>query len=392
MPTLNIQLAGLPPVSHVLKDETITIGRMKGNTIVIEDSSISLMHAKITRKDGEYYLKDLNSTNGTVLNGQPLGEAKLRDMDQVRFAVILGQYLAETPAAAIAPTPQSLPGDAFASQSISVPVPVPIASPLSAPAPLGAVPLLKTTPASILPAPSRSQTSNTTVLTRRVWGNKNAARALAVGAVAVLVGGGIGGWMFFQGRRERTNKFAWRAPASQPPTKSLNKDAAQVAGPKASAASVKPIPEADASMATLGVAQWVKSLKSLDPAERRQAATSLHSAGTEARAAIPELREALKDSDPDVQLWSALALVNTQTYDKAVIPILVHSLHNNNSVVRQVGCLSLGLIPYDAADKDTVVPALAEVAGKDSDQEVRHSAKSALSIIAPELSDTALSK
>jgi predicted component of type VI protein secretion system len=376
MPTLNIQLAGLPPVSHVLKDETITIGRMKGNTIVIEDSSISLMHAKITRKDGEYYLKDLNSTNG-----QPLGEAKLRDMDQVRFAVILGQYLAETPAAAIAPTPQSLPGDAFASQSISVPVPVPIASPLSAPAPLGAVPLLKTTPASILPAPSRSQSSN-----------KNAARALAVGTVAVLVGGGIGGWMFFQGRRERTNKFAWRAPASQPPTKSLNKDAAQVAGPKASAASVKPIPEADASMATLGVAQWVKSLKSLDPAERRQAATSLHSAGTEARAAIPELREALKDSDPDVQLWSALALVNTQTYDKAVIPILVHSLHNNNSVVRQVGCLSLGLIPYDAADKDTVVPALAEVAGKDSDQEVRHSAKSALSIIAPELSDTALSK
>jgi len=76
MPTLSIQLPGLPPVSHVLKDETITIGRMKGNTIVIEDSSISLMHAKITRKDGQFHLKDLNSTNGTMVNGQPITDAK----------------------------------------------------------------------------------------------------------------------------------------------------------------------------------------------------------------------------------------------------------------------------------------------------------------------------
>ena len=95
MPTLTIQLPGLAPVSHVLKDETITIGRMKGNTIVIEDSSISLMHAKITGKNGEFYLKDLNSTNGTVVNGQPITEARLRDLDRIRFADISGQFLAE---------------------------------------------------------------------------------------------------------------------------------------------------------------------------------------------------------------------------------------------------------------------------------------------------------
>jgi len=95
MPTLTIELPGLPLVSHVLKDETITIGRMKGNTIVIEDSSISLMHAKITRKDGLFYLKDLNSTNGTVVNGQPISEARLHDLDRVRFADVTGQFLAE---------------------------------------------------------------------------------------------------------------------------------------------------------------------------------------------------------------------------------------------------------------------------------------------------------
>src|SRR5262245_31095794 len=96
MPTLSIQLPGLPPVSHVLKDETITIGRMKGNTIVIDDSSISLMHAKITRKNGDFLLKDLNSTNGTSVNGQSIGEVKLRDQDRVRFAEITCQFVADS--------------------------------------------------------------------------------------------------------------------------------------------------------------------------------------------------------------------------------------------------------------------------------------------------------
>ena len=64
---------------YVLKDEIIIIGRMKGNMIVIEDFFISLMHAKITRKNGDFLLKDLNSTNGTSVNGQPIGEVRLWD-------------------------------------------------------------------------------------------------------------------------------------------------------------------------------------------------------------------------------------------------------------------------------------------------------------------------
>src|SRR6266480_2838961 len=132
MPTLTIQLPGLPPVSHVLKDETITIGRMKGNTIVIDDASISLSHAKITRKNGDFLLKDLNSTNGTSVNGQPIGEVKLRDSDRVRFAEITCQYFGD----AAVPTEQP-------TQTVAAPalVPVmqsaaqPVVSPNSAAAP-----------------------------------------------------------------------------------------------------------------------------------------------------------------------------------------------------------------------------------------------------------------
>src|SRR3954471_24393644 len=126
MPTLSIQLPGLPPVSHVLKDETITIGRMKGNTIVIEDSSISLMHAKITRKNGDFLLKDLNSTNGTSVNGQPIGEVRLRDQDRVRIAEILCQFVADAavPADYSIKTQQiSIPAHSAAPLQVMLPAP-----------------------------------------------------------------------------------------------------------------------------------------------------------------------------------------------------------------------------------------------------------------------------
>ena len=85
-------------------------------------------------------------------------------------------------------------------------------------------------------------------------------------------------------------------------------------------------------------------------------------------------------------MWTALALINNKSYDRATIPILVQVLHHENPTLRQVACLSLALIPYEDAEKGTVVAALVETANKDDDEEVRKTAISALKIIAPELS------
>jgi HEAT repeat protein len=126
-------------------------------------------------------------------------------------------------------------------------------------------------------------------------------------------------------------------------------------------------------------------LKSQDVTMRRQAARSLHALGPEASNAAAELHEAVADPDEEVRMWSALALVNSQEYDKRAVPILVHVLKNENSVLRQVACLSLGLVPYEDKDKEIVVPALAEIAGRDTDEDVRKAAKSALNIIAPDV-------
>ena len=133
------------------------------------------------------------------------------------------------------------------------------------------------------------------------------------------------------------------------------------------------------------VAQLVRALRDSNPVERRRAASLLHSLGTEAKEGIPALREALTDSDHEVQMWAALTLVNNRSYDKPAIPILVQALQHENSTLRQVACLSLGIIPYENSEKQAVVPALTEIAMRDTNEEVRKAAVSALDIIAPEV-------
>src|ERR1700694_1343 len=135
MPTLAIQLPHLPPVEHILREETVTIGRMKGNTIALDDSSVSLSHAKITRKNAEFFLKDLNSTNGTMLNGQSVNEARLRDGDQLKFGEVVGYYRAEpapaSPASEIS-SPSATPAPQPTAQTVSQVVPPPIQAPAPA--------------------------------------------------------------------------------------------------------------------------------------------------------------------------------------------------------------------------------------------------------------------
>jgi len=62
--------------------ETITIGRTSGNDIVINDSFVSHEHACISRYKHGFWLADLQSTNGTLLNKRQLKEETcLKDGD-----------------------------------------------------------------------------------------------------------------------------------------------------------------------------------------------------------------------------------------------------------------------------------------------------------------------
>lgn len=48
----------------------ITLGRDKGNDIILDDRLVSRHHAVIQKIGNEYFLEDLESTNGTQVNGQ----------------------------------------------------------------------------------------------------------------------------------------------------------------------------------------------------------------------------------------------------------------------------------------------------------------------------------
>ena len=51
------------------------IGRAEHNTIVLEDAFVSAEHALLTRREGQWWLEDLNSRNGTLLNDLAITEA-----------------------------------------------------------------------------------------------------------------------------------------------------------------------------------------------------------------------------------------------------------------------------------------------------------------------------
>jgi len=62
---------------------TITIGRNKNSDIQLNNLGVSKKHATITRHNGSYFIEDLNSTNGTLLNNEPITKAGLSGKDVI---------------------------------------------------------------------------------------------------------------------------------------------------------------------------------------------------------------------------------------------------------------------------------------------------------------------
>jgi predicted component of type VI protein secretion system len=87
-----------------LTDQAITIGRAEENRIQIAHPSVSSHHAELRLEGADYYLVDLNSTNGTRVNDERITESPLRNQDVVMLGNILFTYQSEA-AATAAPLP-----------------------------------------------------------------------------------------------------------------------------------------------------------------------------------------------------------------------------------------------------------------------------------------------
>ncbi len=77
-----------------LAKERISIGRRSHNDLVIDDLAISSEHAAIVTIRDDSFLEDLDSTNGTQVNGQPVKKHFLQDNDVIGLAQYKITYLA----------------------------------------------------------------------------------------------------------------------------------------------------------------------------------------------------------------------------------------------------------------------------------------------------------
>jgi Protein of unknown function (DUF3662)/FHA domain len=92
--------SGLPAASIVLADgerivigpEPITIGRLPESTVVVSDPNASRRHAEIRRSGGGIVVVDLNSTNGTRVNGAGIRERSLVDGDEIAVGTTLIRF------------------------------------------------------------------------------------------------------------------------------------------------------------------------------------------------------------------------------------------------------------------------------------------------------------
>ena len=69
--------------THAVSGARVVLGRSKDCDVQVEDSNVSRRHAELRREGPAWWLVDLESTNGTELNGKRVKRAKLSDGDTI---------------------------------------------------------------------------------------------------------------------------------------------------------------------------------------------------------------------------------------------------------------------------------------------------------------------
>ena len=154
MAKLILSMDGLVLKEISLTKERTTIGRKPHNDIQIDNLAVSGEHAVIVTILNDSFLEDLGSTNGTLVNGQPIKKHFLQPNDVIELGKYKLKYINEAPKAAAAadfektmvlrpgmmPKPAAAPAPAAASSTTAMPAAPPPAP--AAPARQGAIQLL----------------------------------------------------------------------------------------------------------------------------------------------------------------------------------------------------------------------------------------------------------
>ena len=69
--------------SHRAGDKALRLGRSPDNDIILRDPATSGHHARVERRGDQFWIVDLGSTNGTLVNGEPIQEKELSNGDRI---------------------------------------------------------------------------------------------------------------------------------------------------------------------------------------------------------------------------------------------------------------------------------------------------------------------
>ena len=110
MPKLIVSIEGVVIKEVTLAKDRTTLGRRPYNDIVVDNLAISGEHAVLHMIGADVYLEDLNSTNGTYVNGRPIKKQALEQNDVIEVGKYKVRYVAgpggadiSTPTRAVVP-------------------------------------------------------------------------------------------------------------------------------------------------------------------------------------------------------------------------------------------------------------------------------------------------
>lgn len=75
-----------------LTAEDITIGRSSSNQVIIDDPNASRTHARLSKRLDEWWITDLDSTNGTLVNEAVIKERRLISGDRIKIGATELEY------------------------------------------------------------------------------------------------------------------------------------------------------------------------------------------------------------------------------------------------------------------------------------------------------------
>jgi pSer/pThr/pTyr-binding forkhead associated (FHA) protein len=99
MAKLVVLSAGMTGRTQELKVDKTTIGRVEDNTFQIAEPSVSSHHCEILLRGSDVVVRDLNSTNGTFINGEKVAESVIKPGQILRLGQIEMRLETDVPAA-----------------------------------------------------------------------------------------------------------------------------------------------------------------------------------------------------------------------------------------------------------------------------------------------------